>query len=514
MANNHYDIIIVGTGAGGGTLLHKLADTGKKILVIEKGGYIPKEKENWDTKEVFIKGRYKTKEAWYDKNGDAFVPGQHYCVGGNTKVYGAALFRLREEDFGEIVHHGGVSPAWPISYSDLKDYYQEAENLYHVNGERGSDPTEPNEVRPYIHSAIKHEPRIQKLYDDLTSFGLKPFPLPIGVKKIKTDDSELVLDRFDGYPDPTESKGDSHVVGVKPNTTRENVTIWTDCDVQRFETENARNKISKVVAIKDGQEISATAGVYCLCAGAINSAAILLKSKNDKHPNGLANGSDQVGRNYMCHNNTAMLALSVKPNPTIFGKTFAINDYYYSSDDFQYPLGHIQMLGKSDPVMFEEEAPFFTPGITLKYLAEHALDFWLTSEDLPDKDNRVIIKDGKLHLHYTENNLEGHNRLEKKLRYALEHAGCTKHLIPNHIYLDKKIPIGGVAHQCGTVVMGDDPETSVLNSYCQSHEVNNLFVVDGGFFPSSAAVNPALTIMAMALRVGDFINENISKSEV
>lgn len=513
MTNSNYDIIIIGTGAGGGTLLHRLADSGKKILVIEKGGYIPKEKENWDTEEVFINGRYKTKEPWYDKKGKPFVPGQHYCVGGNTKVYGAALFRLREEDFGEIKHHGGTSPAWPISYDDLKNYYQEAEELYHVNGERGTDPTEPNEQRPYRHPAIAHEPRIQKLYDDFKGLGLTPFPLPMGVRKLDFKDSELILDRFDGYPDPTESKSDSHVVGIKPHSDKENVTIWTQCDVQHFETD-AQNKISKVVATRNGETISATAEVYCLCAGAINSAAILLKSKNDKNPNGLANSSDQVGRNYMCHNNTAMLALSIKPNPTIFGKTFAVNDYYFKSDDFDFPLGHIQMLGKSDPVMFKEEAPSFAPGITLKYLAEHALDFWLTSEDLPDKDNRVIIKDGKLHLHYTENNLEGHHRLEKKLKHALEHAGCKNHLLPNHIYLDKKIPIGGVAHQCGTVVMGSDPKTSVLNEYCQSHDVENLFVVDGGFFPSSAAVNPALTIMAMALRVGDYINKNILKSEV
>ena len=512
MTDNHFDIIIIGTGAGGGTLLHKLADSGKKILVIEKGGFIPKEKQNWDTEEVFVKGRYKTKGSWYDKDDKAFVPGQHYCVGGNTKVYGAALFRLREEDFGEIKHHGGISPAWPISYDDLKDYYQEAEELYHVNGERGSDPTEPSETRPYRHGAVEHEPRIQKLYDDLAKFGLRPFPLPVGLRKSDFEDSELVLDRFDGYPDPTESKADAHVTGVKPNVGKENITIWTSCEVQHLETDTTGDKISRVVASMNGETIAASADTYCLCAGAINSAAILLKSKNDNHPNGLSNGSDQVGRNYMCHNNTAMLALSINPNPTTFGKTFAVNDYYYSSSDFEFPLGHIQMLGKSDPVMFQEEAPSFAPGITLKYLAEHALDFWLTSEDLPDKNNRVMIKDGKLYLHYTENNLEGHRRLEKKLRYALEHAGCKNHLLPNHIYLGKKIPIAGVAHQCGTTVMGDDPNTSVLNTYCRSHEVDNLFVVDGGFFPSSAAVNPALTVMAMALRVGDFIKKEILES--
>ena len=499
---HHFDIVIIGTGAGGGTLLHRLADSGKKILVIERGDFIPKEKQNWETEEVFINGRYKTKDKWYGSDNKSFVPGQHYCVGGNTKVYGAALFRLREADFGEIKHHGGISPAWPISYADLKDYYHEAETLYHVNGDRGADPTEPIDERPYRHASLPHEPRIQKLYDDLTEFGLKPFGIPMGLRKDSDQQADLVLDRFDGYPDPTETKADSHVICVKDSIVRDNVTLWTNCELQTLHTDNSGSEISSISVTKDGEAISITADTYCLCAGAINSAALLLKS-------GIANSSDQVGRNYMCHNNTAMLALSVKPNPTRFGKTFAINDYYFSSKDFDFPLGHIQMLGKSDPVMFKEEAPGFAPNLTLEYLAEHALDFWLTSEDLPTQDNRVLFENGKLYLHYKENNLKGHKLLQKKLKYALEHAGCKSHLLPNHVYLGKKIPLAGVAHQCGTTVMGNDPKTSVLDSNCRSHDVKNLYVVDGGFFVSSAAVNPALTIMAMALRVGDHIKNEV-----
>jgi len=505
---SNYDIIIIGTGAGGGTLLNKIASTGKKILVIEKGHFIPKEKENWDTEEVFIKGRYKTKEKWLDKDGKTFSPGQHYCVGGNTKVYGAALFRLREEDFGEIKHHDGISPAWPVTYSDLKDHYHEAEELYHVNGLRGSDPTEPAESRPYRHNPLPHEPRVQQLYNDFLELGLKPFPLPIGVRRSEVDDAELVLDRFDGYPDPSESKGDAHVMGVKPHLHDENITLWTGAEVLQLLTENRADQISGVIVNKDGEQITVTADIYCLCAGAINSAAILLKSANDHHPNGLCNKSDQVGRNYMCHNNTAMIALSTNANKTKFGKTFAVNDYYHRSDDFDYPLGHIQMLGKSDPIMFKEDAPGFAPGFTLEYLADHVLDFWLTSEDLPLKDNRVKVVDGKIQLEYTENNIKGHELLQKKLKHALEHAGCETHFFPNNIYLGKKIPLAGVAHQCGTIVMGLNPETSVLDTYCKAHEVNNLYGIDGGFFPSSSAVNLALTIMAMALRVGDhLINE-------
>ncbi len=503
----HYDLIIIGTGAGGGTLARKLAPTGKKILILERGGYIPREKENWDTEEVFLKARYKAKENWTDKDGKSFHPGIHYCVGGNTKVYGAALLRMREQDFGEIKHNGGISPAWDIKYNDLAPYYLEAEKLYSVHGLRGSDPTEPAEKNPYSLAPLKHEPRIQELFDDIKKLGLKPFPLPIGFRNEEnTGASPVILDRFDGFPDPTESKADAHVVGIKDALKYNNVTLETDSYVSRLLTDSSGKEIKSVEVIRHGQTISYSANIVVVSAGAINSAALLLRSASDKHPNGLANGSDVVGRNYMAHNNSAMVALSTKPNPTKFGKTFAINDFYFGAEDFDFPLGHIQMLGKSDAEMFREDAPSFAPGITLEYMAKHALDFWMTSEDLPLPENRVTLdKKENIVLSYSENNLEGHKRLQKKLRWILEHSGCETHLLPNNVYLGKKIPIAGTAHQCGTIRFGNDPKTSALNTNCRAHEVENLYVVDGSFFPSSSAVNPGLTIMANALRVGDHL---------
>jgi len=506
----HYDLIIIGTGAGGGTLARKLAPTGKKILILERGDYIPREKENWDTEEVFLKARYKAKENWTDKDGKLFHPGIHYCVGGNTKVYGAALLRMREQDFGEVKHHGGISPAWDIKYNDLAPYYLEAEKLYSVHGLRGSDPTEPPETNPYSLAPLEHEPRIQELFDDIKKLGLKPFPLPIGVKSgEEKGESKMVLDRFDGFPDPTESKADAHIVGIKEALKYENVTLETNSYVSRLITDGSGKEIKSVEVIRNGETMSYSANTVVVSAGAINSAALLLRSSNEKHPNGLANSSDVVGRNYMAHNNSAMVALSVKPNPTKFGKTFAINDYYFGAEDFGFPMGHIQMLGKSDAMMFRDDAPSFAPGLTLEYMAKHALDFWMTSEDLPLPENRVTLdKNGNIVLSYSENNLEGHKRLQKKLRWILEHSGCKTHLLPNNLYLGKKIPIAGTAHQCGTIRFGNDPKTSALNTNCRAHEVENLYVVDGSFFPSSSAVNPGLTIMANALRVGEhLINE-------
>ena len=179
--SNHYDVIIIGSGAGGGTLAYKLAPTGKKILILERGGYVPREKDNWNPRAVNLEGKYQTKEKWHDRDGNELHPHTNYYVGGNTKFYGAALFRLRKEDFGEIKHHGGLSPAWPISYDDLEPYYTEAERLYHVHGNAGEDPTEPRRSTPYPHPAVSHEPRMQQLSDDFDSLGLRPFHTPLGV---------------------------------------------------------------------------------------------------------------------------------------------------------------------------------------------------------------------------------------------------------------------------------------------------------------------------------------------
>ncbi len=506
---NHYDVIIIGTGAGGGTLAYNLAPTGKQILILERGSYVPRERDNWSTQAVFLDQKYTTEEQWIDKNGKAFRPGIHYFVGGNTKFYGSALLRLRESDFGEVRHHGGISPAWPISYDDLESYYTDAEKLYHVHGQRGTDPTEPWASAPYAYDPLPHESRIQDLHDDLIKLGLKPFPLPIGVKLAeKPGEAPPVLDRFDGFPDASEAKADSHVICIKPALQCKNVTLLTDSYVERLQTNAAGTEVNKVIVKKDNETLTFSADIIVVACGAINSAALLLRSANDAHPNGLANSSDVVGRHYMAHNNSALLAISKKPNHILFGKTLGLNDFYHKSDDFDFPLGHIQMLGKSDALMFREDAPSFAPSFTLDYIAKHSLDFWITSEDLPDPNNRVLIgKNGEIHLHYTENNLEAHRRLYKKLQWILERVGGENYLIPNHLYLGKKIPIAGTAHQCGTIRFGRDPKSSALNEFCRAHEVHNLYVVDGSFFPSSSAVNPALTIMAQALRVGDHLKE-------
>ncbi|HLA11746.1 MAG TPA: GMC family oxidoreductase [Pyrinomonadaceae bacterium] len=508
-----YDLIIIGTGAGGGTLLHALAPTGKKILVLERGGYLPQEKGNWESQTVFIDNKYKAHETWYDKNGKTFNPEIHYFVGGNTKLYGAALLRFLSKDFEEIRHHDGISPAWPITYHELEPYYAQAERLYHVHGERGIDPAEARASGPFPYPPLRHELRIQELYDDLRQLGYSPFPLPMGVM-LDEDHPEnspcIRCGTCDGFPCLIHAKADTEVACVRPALDNPNVTLLTQTSVKRLETNPSGREITRVVAERNGETVEYSGSIVILSCGAINSAAVLLRSASDSHVNGLANSSDMVGRHYMCHNNSAFVAISQKPNPTVFQKTLALNDFYLGSNDWGFPLGHIQTMGKADAKKFGAASPFPAPHIALDQLAKHSLDFWVTSEDLPRAENRVVVgRDGVIGLHYTENNLEAHDRLNSKLKQLLRKVDRKHSLTSLTICLRKKIPLRGTTHQCGTIRFGHDPKSSVLDVNCKAHDLDNLYVVDGSFFPSSAAMNPALTIMANALRVADHLKERL-----
>jgi choline dehydrogenase-like flavoprotein len=512
-SDNHYDVIIIGTGAGGGTLAQRLAPTGKRILILERGGYVRREKENWSSKAVMVDNRYHAHDTWRAKDGTEFHPGTNYNVGGNTKFYGAALFRLRREDFGVIKHAGGISPAWPIDYDDMAPYYMEAEKLFCVHGNRGEDPTEPPESQPYPYPAISHEPRIQELSDDLVKLGHKPFHTPLGVKLNEADSHAsrcIRCNTCDGFPCLVDAKADAQVCGVDVALQSPNVTLLTDARAIRLETDESGKSVKSVSVVLNGESTVFTGDIIVVSCGAVNSAALMLMSSSDKHPNGLANSSGQVGRNYMCHNNATILAISIDPNPTIFQKTVSLNDFYHRSDDFDFPLGHISMIGKTDAEVLKSGAPKFAPHLALEILAKHSIDFWLTSEDLPDPENRVQIgKDGMIELHYTPNNLEGHHRLEAKLKSMLGAMKIEDHTLHNDVYLGKQIPVAGCAHQNGTLKFGTDPATSVLDVNCKAHDLDNLYVVDGSFFVSSGAVNPGLTVVANAIRVGDHLKERL-----
>jgi choline dehydrogenase-like flavoprotein len=571
-----YDAIIIGTGAGGGTLALHLAQAGKTILILERGPFMPQEKLNWDTSAVFLDNRYHTRETWQDKDGKPLHPQQAYFVGGQTKVYGAAMFRMRAEDFGVIQHQGGISPAWPISYADLEPYYTQAEELFHVHGDLGDapkvsggygssfDPTEPFHSKPYPHPAFANEPRMQSIEDEVRRLGVHTFPIPLGLKLNAADplSSKCIrCDTCDGYPCLLHAKSDADINCIRQIMHLPNVTLMTNSRVTRLLTNPAGTAVTAVEvmhsgngterrgtpdspeASRSGNTATYQAGIFAVCAGAVNSAVILLASSNEKHPNGLANRSDQVGRNFMYHQADALLALSTNRNEDSYTKTWGTNDFYLKDSDpaYPFPLGQVQPVGSFHFEMMKGDAPPLTPGFVLEEMKHHAVPWWLTTEDLPDPNNRVTLHNAtplwseasqpgligahpagdtghtnesepvtdaapmRIQLSYTPNNVESFNRLKDRWVDILKRAGHASASVPLHAYFKKRIPLEGVGHQNGTCRMGDDPATSVLDAHCKAHDLDNLYVVDASCFVSASAVNPSLTIIANAIRVSEHL---------
>ncbi|MBW4091295.1 MAG: GMC family oxidoreductase [Proteobacteria bacterium] len=521
MERDHYDLIVIGTGPGGASLAQRLAPTGKRILVLERGDYLPRGQENWDSKTVFVDAKYQTKETWYNRKGESFQPGLHYFVGGNSKVYGAALFRLRAQDFGAIRHQDGISPAWPLQYDVFEPYYAEAERLFHVHGQRGEDPNEPWSSGAYPHPPVSHEPRIEELAASFRNDGLHPFHLPLGIlldeKDGKPTPTSICIrcDAFDGFPCLLNGKADAQVVAIDPMLARHaNVTLLTGAYVEALETDPQGHSVTAVKVMRGGAAERYSADIVVVACGALSSALLLLRSANDAHPNGLANGSDQVGRNYMRHNQSVLMAVLREPNETVFQKTLAVSDYYFGAPDSEFPLGLIQMCATSHADQIRGEAlPAwlgFAPEMPFEVMARHSMDFWLSGEDLPRPENRVSLhRDGRVFLDLEPTGAAAHRLLKHKLEQAMKKAGPHLALLERSLYLGKNIPLGGTAHQAGTARFGTDPASSVLDLDCKAHEVDNLYVTDASFFPSIGAVNPTLTIIANALRVADRIKERL-----
>lgn len=506
----HYDVIIIGSGAGGGTLLSLLAPSGKRVLVLERGEFLPRERENWSSRAVFLEDRYHTSEVWLDKHEKDLHPQTGYWVGGNTKVYGAALFRLRAKDFDEFhLADGSLSPAWPISYADLEPYYARAEALYSVHGRAGDDPTEAFRSAPFPHPPVSDEPRIAELRGALRAQGLRPFFMPLAIRldeKNRRDSPCIRCATCDGFPCLVDAKGDADLSCVRPALDHANVTLRTSAKVIRLETSASGREITGVVYETPEGEVTAQAHVVVLSAGAVNSAALLLASANEAHPEGLANASGLVGRNFLKHHSAVMVAMGKSANPTIFQKTLAVNDFYWGEPDFPHPMGHAQLLGKTDANMLSAHAPVPAPDVALHAMATHSLDWWLMSEDPPVPENRVRFVNGRIVLEWEPRATEGFDRLVTRWKEVLK---TTEKSGEHTVHLRQVVPLAGVGHQAGTCRFGTDPASSVLDVNCRAHGIDNLYVVDGSFFPSSGAVNPSLTIMANALRVGEHLFERL-----
>lgn len=501
-----WDVVIVGSGAGGSSLAWRLAPTGKRVLVIERGELLPKEPENWDPHEVATRGRYRAKDAWRDRDDVPFEPFTHHWVGGNTKMYGAALLRLREADFGVLHHHGGVSPAWPIAYAELEPYYGMAERLFSVHGLRGTDPCEPRASEGFPHAPIPHEPSIEALRERLVGAGLRPFPLPLGLR-LPTGEatSPVNLSLFDGYPDPSGTKADAQVCALEPATRLGEVTVRTGARAVRFLTSPSGREITGLVVRRGDHEETIRADLFVTACGAIESAALWLRSASDAHPRGLGNASGLVGRGYMTHHNGAVVWVSRRfRNTARFQKTLGITDFYLRGPGSDRPLGTIQLMGRSH----REEMRGLMEGRIedrdVDDVLAHATELWLTAEDLPDDDNRITVDRRGIKLAYRRTNFEAYTRLRAALVATLEK------LDPGGVALGYELGVGGVSHQNGSLRFGSDPARSVLDVDCRAHGIDNLYACDASFFPSSGAVNPSLTIIANALRVGDHLARRLA----
>jgi choline dehydrogenase-like flavoprotein len=506
----HFDIVIIGSGAGGGTVARALAETGARILIVERGGVVPREDANWDPIAVWRDLRYRTAEEWLDDQGNAFRPYTHYNVGGNTKFWGSVLYRLRREDFEALEHEDGVSPAWPIDYDTLAPYYDRAEAMYEVHGEAGADPTEPPRG-PFPFAAIPHASNMSGLVERLRAMGLHPSPLPLGLLRPGEAGGCILCRTCNSFPCRLGAKSDAESCAVTPAVTRSNVTLRTEAMARRLVTDPAGRRVHAVEVEHHGTSQHIEAGLVVLSAGAVNSSALLLRSATDRHPQGLANSSGLVGRNYMAHLATMMQGFSPwRVNADDFQKTVAVNDFYLPGPGRPHPLGQIQSQGRTHPAMAKIVGDSWSyKGIEWRHIPLWAYDAWVSravdwlamTEDLPREENRVTLaSDGRVRLSYRPNNVRAHARLVDELRHVLKRLGYWSPRVFAY-----STGARNTTHQCGTLRFGVDSRASVLDPFCRTHDVSNLFVVDASFFPSSAAVNPGLTIIAQALRAADHI---------
>ncbi len=481
------DVVVIGSGMGGGTVALALARRGADVLVLERGQRLPRELDNWSAQAVFAERRYKPTERWFDGAGRDFAPGVHYVVGGNTKVYGASLPRFRETDFGAVEHEEGTSPAWPLTYADLEPYYAEAERIYRVHGTTGEDPTEPWRSTPFPYPALEHEPYVAELATRLRAQGVRPSANAMGLD-LRPGGACIRCATCDGFPCLLGAKSDAETCAIDPALATGHARLETGVRVRQIVADRSGRHVDHLIAEGPRGPLKITGGRFVLAAGAVNSAALLLTS------DGLANSSGQVGRNFMMHNNAHIVAVDFnRRNDVTFQKTLSVNDWYSDGGD-GFPLGTMQLIGKVQGSMMKSAAPKGVPRVALDRLARRSVEWLIMGEDLPHADNRVGVDgSGRIVTSRSARGTRTHGRLLNRAKRLLRAAGYDA-------ILTQPFDISMNSHQCGTVVAGHDPATSVLDPWCKAHDLDNLWVVDGGFFPSSAAMNPALTIAAQALR--------------
>ena len=493
--DNHYDVILIGSGAGGGTLAASLADAGHTVLLLERGGVMPQADQNVAEVSLFRKQRYHPEEKWFGTDGDPFSPQMVHAIGGNTKIWGGVLERMREQEFLGLPLQEGPSPDWELRYDDLAPWYDQAETLYHVHGVAGADPTAPARESAYPAAPRPVEPFLVELRAALERQGLHPYDLP--------------LSWSDSAVDPT---GDAELFGVDPVRTCSGVTVKEHARVMQLHVNPSGQEARGVEAEIDNQRWLFRGHQVVLAAGAIGTPEILLRSATDHHARGLANGSDQVGRNLMKPQLTSILQLAAATNSGRYGRGHGLTDFYWGDKNVDFPLGSIQSGGGVlQDALFAESPPVLSlvtrllPDFGLEQLAARSITWWAMSAVRPDPHNRVALRGNLLQIHYTANNREAHDRLVYRWIDCLKAVEADPLTLvakaaPTHPRGEAPLPVIGGA--CGTCRMGSDPATSVVDLEGRSHEVGNLWIVDASVLPFCPSVGVGLTVIANALRIG------------
>jgi choline dehydrogenase-like flavoprotein len=496
-----YDIIVVGTGAAGGTLAGDLAGSGLKVLVLERGVQLPIEEQNVADVGLFRKDRYHPKEQWFGTDGDPFSPQTLYALGGNTKIWGGVLERMREQEFEGLALQEAHAPAWGLGYGEMAPWYGQAEDLYRVHGRSGVDPTEPNRQADYGLAPKPIEPFMEELRSALQRHNTHPYDLPLSWSQ-----------------SPVDPSGDAELFGVDralaPNGA---ITVRTGTEVTRLHVNPSGTEVRGVEANVAGQNWLFMAHHVVLAAGAINTAAILLRSATDHHPRGLSNGSDQVGRNLMNPQLTSILQLAAEPNSGRYSRSLGVSDFLWGDKNVSFPLGTLQTGGGVlQDALFSESPPVLSlvtkllPNMGLEQLAARSVSWWALSPVLPDRHNRVSLRGDRIQVNYLHNNREAHDRLVYRWVDTLKavEADPLTHVVktaPTHPR--GEAPLSVVGYACGTCRMGVNPATSVVGLDGRSHEVANLTIADASVFPSCPAVGPGLTVIANALRIAAELKE-------
>lgn len=490
------DVIVIGSGAGGGPMAWRMAQLGAEVLLLERGEAIPRERDNASVEQVFLKLKYSPIERWIDKTGETYRPKPWYNIGGATKFFGTVMVRLRKNDFAEAEHHDGISPAWPFNYDTLEQYYCAAERLFGVHGDSSGDPFDPPRSLPLPYGPVGNEPFIAVVTDRIRAQGLHPYPLPVAVDLHPGGKCKRCA-TCDGFPCPYGAKNDAETRCVEPALQTGRVTLWTSATVNKLVLEEKTRLVNAVEVAHRGELKTVAAKVVVLAAGAVNSPLILFRSSTDSMPNGLANNSGEVGRNYMAHNLTMMMAVSHRLNDTKFQKTLSFNDFYFGDDRFPFPMGNVQTLGKLQAGMLVAGTRYM-PSFLGRELTKRSVDILTTTEDLPDHNNRIMLVGTKVHVNMTPTNMRAHEELNRRTKSVMRRSGFP-------LILSKTLHPNVTASPLGTIKIGNDPAHAPLDQFCRSFDHPNLFVVDASFFPSSGSLNPSLTIAAQSLRVADEI---------